>query len=85
MAGLKVSWASILIIMIIMSGGEARRLMVMEETRTTGEACAGGCRPSVQGRAGLAVTTTKMATIDSRPTPPGHSPGIGNKIAGNTR
>ncbi|CAL5073920.1 unnamed protein product [Urochloa decumbens] len=89
MAGLKVSWACILIILIIMSGGgvpsgEARRLL--EETHTGGEVyCAGGCRPPLQGRTGLMPTATKMATTDGRPTAPGHSPGIGNKIAGNTR
>ncbi|CAL5087972.1 unnamed protein product [Urochloa decumbens] len=69
--------------------GEARRLLA--ETTGAGEeaSCVGaGClRPQVaQGRAGLAATTTtKMATTDGRPTAPGHSPGIGNKIAGNTR
>ncbi|CAN6196218.1 unnamed protein product [Urochloa humidicola] len=87
MAGLKVSWACILIIMIIMSSsassGEARRLL--EETRTGGEACTGGCHPPVQRRACLTATATKMANIDGRPTAPGHSPGIGNKIVGNTR
>ncbi|KAF8781098.1 hypothetical protein HU200_001074 [Digitaria exilis] len=46
MAGLKVSLACIVIVMIIMSSGvasgKARRLM--EETRTIEEACvAGGC------------------------------------------
>ncbi|CAL5087969.1 unnamed protein product [Urochloa decumbens] len=92
MAGLKASCACILIFLIVSSGaasGEARRLLA--ETTGAGEeaACLGaGClRPQVaQGRAGLAATTTtKMATTDGRPTAPGHSPGIGNKIAGNTR
>ncbi|CAL5064001.1 unnamed protein product [Urochloa decumbens] len=93
MAGLKASCACILIFLIVSSGaasGEARRLLA--ETTRAGEeaACVGaGClRPLVaQGRAGLAATTTttKMATTDGRPTAPGHSPGIGNKIAGNTR
>ncbi|RCV12017.1 hypothetical protein SETIT_2G234000v2 [Setaria italica] len=93
MAGLKSLCACILIFLIVSSGaasGEARRLLA--ETRAgAGEeaACAGGCRRppvvQVQGRAGLAATATKMATIDGRPTAPGHSPGIGNKIAGNTR
>nr|TKW33539.1 hypothetical protein SEVIR_2G243500v2 [Setaria viridis] len=88
MSGLNVSWACIVIAMLIMSSGaasgEARRLMT-EEACTGGEACAGGCLPPVQGRASLTVTATKMATTDGRPTAPGHSPGIGNKIAGNTR
>ena len=90
MAGLKESWVCIMIITITMSScaasGGARRLM--EVTRTGGEACRpGGCGALVdEGRAqGLAVVTAKMATIDGRPTAPGHSPGIGNKIAGNTR
>jgi hypothetical protein len=89
MAGVKVSWACIVIAMLIMSSGaasgEARRLMVLEEARTGGEACPGSCLPPVQGRAGLTVTAAKIATTDGRPTTPGHSPGIGNKIAGNTR
>ncbi|CAN6196219.1 unnamed protein product [Urochloa humidicola] len=80
MAGLKVSWACLLIIMIIMASGAAS-----EETRTGGEACAGGCRTPMQGRAGLTATATQMATTDSRPTVPGHSPGIRNKTAGNAR
>ena len=94
MAGLRASCACILIILIVSSGAastgaEARRLQA--ETRAAeGEACGvGGCRrlPAAQGRAGLAAaaTTTKMATTDGRATNPGHSPGIGNKIAGNTR
>jgi len=90
MAGLRASCACILIILIVSTGAEARRLQA--ETRAAeGEACGvGGCRrlPAAQGRAGLAAaaaTTTKMATTDGRPTAPGHSPGIGNKIAGNTR
>ncbi|PAN12808.1 hypothetical protein PAHAL_2G292500 [Panicum hallii] len=90
MAGLRASCACILIILIVSSGAEARRLLA--ETRAAEEeACGvGGCHrlPAAQGRAGLAAattTTTKMATTDGRPTAPGHSPGIGNKIAGNTR
>ena len=93
MAGLRASGACILIILIVSSGAastgaEARRLLA--ETRAAEEeACGvGGCRrlPAAQGRAGLAAaTTTKMATTDGRATNPGHSPGIGNKIAGNTR
>ena len=86
MAGLKDSWVCIVIITITMSScaasGGARRLM--EGTRMGGEACRpGGCRPLVDE--GLTAVTTKMATTDGRPTAPGHSPGIGNKIAGNTR
>ncbi|KAF8695148.1 hypothetical protein HU200_037759 [Digitaria exilis] len=91
MAGLKVSLACIVIVMIIMSigmaSGKARRLM--EETRTTGEACAaGGCPSHVEGSVGLtAVTQTRSTTPGQspgighpmvRPTTPGQSPGIGH-------
>ncbi|KAL6656155.1 hypothetical protein ACP70R_006981 [Stipagrostis hirtigluma subsp. patula] len=83
MADLKVSCACILIILIVLSSGaasgEARRLMA--ELSLGVKVCA-GCRSPVKGSAGL---TVKMATTDGRPTAPGHSPGIGNKIAGNTR
>ncbi|KAL6846290.1 hypothetical protein ACP4OV_023738 [Aristida adscensionis] len=64
------------------ASGEARRLMT--EPSPAGEACP-ACRAPVRGLPGLMATTTKMATTDARPTAPGHSPGIGNKIAGNTR
>lgn len=90
MAGPKAPSACILIFLIVSSvaaSGEARRLLA--EARTGEEACTGGCRlaaPVLPGGGGLtAATTTKMATTDGRPTTPGHSPGIGNKIAGNTR
>jgi hypothetical protein len=88
-AGLvKPSWACIVIIVLIVTwssvaaSGEARKLLVAEK-HAVEEACAGGCGPPVQGL--TATTTSKMATTDGRPTAPGHSPGIGNKIAGNTR
>ncbi|KAF8781138.1 hypothetical protein HU200_001115 [Digitaria exilis] len=91
MAGPKALSACILIFLIVSSGatsGEARRLL--EETRPGEEAsCAGGCHglaPVLPGGGGLTpAAATKMATTDGRPTTPGHSPGIGNKIAGNTR
>ncbi|ONM55525.1 hypothetical protein Zm00014a_034520 [Zea mays] len=84
----KPSWACIVIIVLIVTlssgaaSGEARRLLMAEKHAAEG-ACAGGCSPPVQGL--TATTTSKMATTDGRPTAPGHSPGIGNKIAGNTR
>lgn len=92
-AGLaKPSWACIVIIILIIitstsgtASGEARKLLVAEK-HAVEEACAGGCRPPVQGLTAAATTiASKMATTDGRPTVPGHSPGIGNKIAGNTR
>jgi len=89
-AGLvKPSWACIAIIVLIVTSssgvasGEARRLLVAEKHAAEG-ACAGGCRPPVQGLTAT-ITASMMATTDGRPTAPGHSPGIGNKIAGNTR
>ncbi|KAF8695159.1 hypothetical protein HU200_037770 [Digitaria exilis] len=77
MAGLKVSLACIVIVMIIMPSGvasrEARRLM--EETRTNEEACAaGGCHSPVKGSISLTAVT------QTRPTTPGQSPRIGHPL-----
>ncbi|KAJ1289992.1 hypothetical protein BS78_02G207700 [Paspalum vaginatum] len=89
MAGLKVSPSSscILIFLILAlssaASGQARKLMV-ETPAGAGTCSGGGCLPQVEGSAGL-TATTKMATTDGRPTGPGHSPGIGNKVAVNTR
>ncbi|KAF8781137.1 hypothetical protein HU200_001114 [Digitaria exilis] len=87
MAGLKLSLACIVIVMIIMSSGvvsgEARRLM--EE-----EACtAGGCHSPIEGFVSLtAVTQTRPTTPGqslgighplTRPTTPGQSPGLATR------
>ncbi|KAF8781149.1 hypothetical protein HU200_001126 [Digitaria exilis] len=54
---------------------EARRLM--EETRTTGEACAaGGCHSPVDGS--LTAMTKPDSDDDHVPTTPGHGPSIGH-------
>jgi hypothetical protein len=82
----KPSWACIVVVVVLIltsssgpASGEARRLLTMAENHAVKGASAGGWHPPppVQG---LTATTT-----DGRPTAPGHSPGIGNKIAGNSR
>jgi hypothetical protein len=98
MTGLKVPCACILIILIVSTSGaesvEAhRKLLKAAETAVVvpgGEAaCASpGChRPAAVegGHAATLTATMKMATVDGRPTAPGHSPGIGNKVSRNTR
>lgn len=90
MASSKVVCACILVILVISSEADARRLV---ETTCNGKegACKGGI--VVEGYGGFSAkqkmataTSTEQVgesmpttTTDSRPTAPGNSPGIGNK------
>ena len=90
MASSKVVCACILMILVISSRADARRLVVATCNGKEG-ACKGGV--VVEGYGGFsgkqkmatARSTEEVgegmpaATMDSRPTAPGNSPGIGNK------
>jgi hypothetical protein len=82
MTGLKVPCACILIILIVSASGaasgEARKLLKVADPGGKKVCASPGCHATLPA-------TTKMATVDGRPTAHGHSPGIGNKMSGNTR
>uniref|UniRef100_A0A0A9BMW5 Uncharacterized protein n=1 Tax=Arundo donax TaxID=35708 RepID=A0A0A9BMW5_ARUDO len=91
MAGSKVLFACILIVIVISSQAEARQLMAA--TGESKEPCNDGAVAVKGDGGGLRVTQAMatetstgkggeempMTTTDSRPTAPGNSPGIGNK------